>query len=94
MNKQYGSTTQSYQNQTFEKSPSASQYNNSGTASQAYSNPSYVNQNNSYVNATYQAVGNTYGQVQSDPTPAQQPSRTKTQRARVPPPSKVIIIFC
>lgn len=93
LNKQYGSTTQSFQSQSFEKSPSASQYNNTGTASQGFSNQPYVNQNSSYVNATYQAVNNSYGQVQSEPTPAQQPSRTKTQRARVPPPSKVSIFY-
>lgn len=89
LNKQYGSTTQSFQSQTFDKNPSASQYNNTGSASQAFSNQQYVNQNNSYVNAPYQTVSNSYGQVQSEPTPTQQPSRTKTQRARVPPPSKV-----
>lgn len=88
LNKQYGSSTQTFQNQTYEKS-TVPQYNNTGSGTQSYANQQYMNQNNTYVNQTYQAVSGNYAQVQSEQTVVHQPTRTKTQRARVPPPSKI-----
>lgn len=90
MNKQYGGN-QTYQNQTYEKSPSVSQYSTSPAVTQSYNAQQYVNQTNAYTNSSYQPVTNNYGTSQPEPPPTQQPTRTKTQRARVPPPSKVSI---
>lgn len=80
----YGSaTSQNYNSgQTFVNTNAASQpytnsaqpYNASGAT--AYGNNTYSN--NSYSNATENSSGSQH-----------QPVRTKTQRARVPPPSKV-----
>lgn len=61
-------------------------YNNAGSqATLQYSNAQQYTPANSYVNAAYPM--NNYGVP--EPTPSQQSVRTKTQRARVPPPSKV-----
>lgn len=62
------------------------------SGSQQYVNTQqYGNTSNTYVNSSYPSVNNTYGSVPEQP-PVQQ-TRTKTQRARVPPPSKVCLIF-
>ncbi|KAF7284481.1 hypothetical protein GWI33_022074 [Rhynchophorus ferrugineus] len=81
LNKQYSNAT--YQTQT--------PYDAKANVQQAYSNtqPNYGNApSNTYGNNSYQAVANSYGSSQDAP-PAQQPTRTKPQRARVPPPSKI-----
>lgn len=81
--KQYGSA-QAYHAQN------SNQAYNPGTTvgSQSYnSNQQYAATNN-YVNSSYSVTNNNY-QNTTDQQPAQQPVRTKTQRARVPPPSKV-----
>ncbi|KAJ8946416.1 hypothetical protein NQ314_008898 [Rhamnusium bicolor] len=84
LNKQYAQS-QTYQSQSYEKSQAP--YNN--TTSQPYSNAQqYVNQTNTYANTGYQPVNSGYNSAQ-EPVPTQQPTRTKTQRARVPPPSKI-----
>ena len=87
------------QNSDIKQSPHLqSQSFNSGNAvqgSQVYSNAHYGSTPpNSYVNNTYTAVNTNYGTV-PETAPAQQqqqPIRTKTQRARVPPPSKVCFV--
>lgn len=92
MKTQYSnSTVQGYatgQTQMYEKATTpaynsgasnVSQYN---TNAQQYGNPP----NSTYVNSTY-GVNSSYGAAQDQPV--HQPVRTKTQRARVPPPSKV-----
>lgn len=53
-------------------------------SSQSYSN----NPNSAYVNNSYASVNSNYGSA-TEAAPSQQPVRTKTQRARVPPPSKI-----
>ncbi|KAG5873615.1 Protein lingerer, partial [Gonioctena quinquepunctata] len=72
-----------------------SQYNSiatsqySSTTSQPYNSAQqYGNQTNTYADTGYQTANSVYGSVQ-EVIPAQQPARTKTQRARVPPPSKI-----
>lgn len=96
MKTQYSNTTvQGYatgQPQIFEKTTTpaysggasnVSQYN---ANTQQYGNPP----NSTYANSTY-GVNSSYGGAQEQPV--HQPVRTKTQRARVPPPSKVVIYF-
>lgn len=76
------------QPQTYTQQQGYSNAANAQTGSQQYSNtqPQYGNApSNTYVNNSYPQ---TYGSV-PEQTPVQQPVRTKTQRARVPPPSKV-----
>lgn len=84
--KQYGTA------QTYHAQNSTQVYNTGNTpGSQAYSNnQQYGNSPNAYVNSSYPAANNNYPNT-AEPQPAQQPVRTKTQRARVPPPSKVCI---
>ncbi|XP_076259939.1 ubiquitin-associated protein-like lingerer isoform X16 [Rhynchophorus ferrugineus] len=88
LNKQYSNAT--YQTQTpYDAKANVQQVYTPAT--QAYSNtqPNYGNApSNTYGNNSYQAVANSYGSSQDAP-PAQQPTRTKPQRARVPPPSKI-----
>ncbi|KAL3285848.1 hypothetical protein HHI36_000368 [Cryptolaemus montrouzieri] len=83
------SNMQTFQSQTFEKT--SQQYNAgvSSVASQGYSNSqSYGAQpTNAYVNSNYPVTSN-YGAT-PETVPTQQPLRPKTQRARVPPPSKI-----
>lgn len=91
MKTQYGNTNvQGYatgQAQMFEKgstpvySSSASNVSQYNTSTQ-YGNPP----SSTYVNNSYSG----YGGAQDQPPTHQQPVRTKTQRARVPPPSKVL----
>ncbi|XP_023013390.2 ubiquitin-associated protein-like lingerer isoform X1 [Leptinotarsa decemlineata] len=71
-----------------------SQYNNistsqySSTTTPPYSGTQqYGSQGSNYVDTGYQNVNAGYGVQESVPT--QQPPRAKTQRARVPPPSKI-----
>jgi hypothetical protein len=82
--KQYGTA------QTYHAQNSTQVYNTGNTpGSQAYSNnQQYGNSPNAYVNSSYPAANNNYPNT-AEPQPAQQPVRTKTQRARVPPPSKI-----
>ncbi|KAJ8926036.1 hypothetical protein NQ315_009891 [Exocentrus adspersus] len=85
LNKQYAQS-QTFQSQTYEKNQP--QYS-SGATSQPYSGAQqYVNPSNTYATSGYQPVNNSYSATQEQ-IPAQQPARTKTQRARVPPPSKI-----
>ncbi|XP_018562921.1 protein lingerer isoform X3 [Anoplophora glabripennis] len=84
LNKQYAQS-QTFQSQPYDKGQT--QY--SSTTSQPYSNTQpYLNQTNTYATSAYQPVNNSYNSTQEQ-MPAQQPTRTKTQRARVPPPSKI-----
>ncbi|KAK9875299.1 hypothetical protein WA026_007697 [Henosepilachna vigintioctopunctata] len=78
----YGSM-QTFQAQTYE----AQQY--IAGVSQGYNVPqSYGGQpSNAYVNTSYPVTSNYSTTPES--VPSQQPMRTKTQRARVPPPSKI-----
>lgn len=88
LNKQYAQS-QTFQNPPYDKAQA--QY--SSTTSQPYSNTQqYVNQTNTYATSAYQAVNSSYNSTQ-DQMPVQQPTRTKTQRARVPPPSKVSWVY-
>ncbi|XP_063933027.1 protein lingerer isoform X3 [Zophobas morio] len=82
--KQYGTA------QTYHAQNSNQVYNSGNTpGSQSYTNnQQYGTSPNAYVNSSYPAANNNY-QSTSEQQPAQQPVRTKTQRARVPPPSKI-----
>ena len=84
--KQYGTA------QTYHAQNSNQVYNSGNTpGSQSYTNnQQYGTSPNAYVNSSYPAANNNY-QSTSEQQPAQQPVRTKTQRARVPPPSKVSV---
>lgn len=97
MKTQYSNATvvQGYgtgQTQIYEKGNTTSAYNNSASNvsqynavnTQQYGNPP----NNAYGNSGY-GVNSNYGGTTEQPV--HQPVRTKTQRARVPPPSKVWI---
>ncbi|XP_008195618.2 protein lingerer isoform X1 [Tribolium castaneum] len=82
--KQYGSA------HTYHAQNSSQVYNTGAntTANQTYaSNQQYVSSPSGYVNSSYQTGNNNYNAAEQQAT--QQPVRTKTQRARVPPPSKI-----
>lgn len=95
MKTQYGSSSvQGYatgQGQMYDKgstpvySSSASNVPQYNSNTQQYGNP----QSGTFVNSF--AVNSSYGGAQEQPPTHQQPVRTKTQRARVPPPSKVLL---
>lgn len=93
---QYGSghPSQPYGNTTPQPYNTGQAYvNNSSAASQQYSAAQYGSSpvTNTYNNTNYTAVNSNYGNATDTPVQVQQqqPVRTKTQRARVPPPSKV-----
>ncbi|XP_045481487.1 protein lingerer isoform X5 [Harmonia axyridis] len=80
---------QTFQSQTYENQ---SQQYNAGAptvTSQGFNSTQTYGgqQSNTYVNSKY-PVANNYG-TSPEAVPSQQPLRTKTQRARVPPPSKI-----
>ncbi|XP_030759444.1 protein lingerer isoform X1 [Sitophilus oryzae] len=89
LNKQYSNAT--YQSQTGYDTKSNVQqaYTPSTQPYNSAAQPSYgAAPSNTYANSTYQPVTNSYGSP-PEAQPAQQSTRTKTQRARVPPPSKI-----
>lgn len=94
-NLQYSHSTQQYGNaisQAYYTGPTYVNSNPTGTQ-QFNSSAQPYGGTSTYPNTSYGVVNNAYNTNETVTSTQHPPVRTKTQRARVPPPSKVYIIY-